>query len=106
MTSSKATKFLSKTSRIIFAGLAIAAPAGIANAQEVSGSVDLSAGGGYATNPFLEADPADGSDAGTGFVEGSIRPNLAVTDDRGQTNFAAYYRRTEYFRRYSKSDAY
>ncbi|WP_380879036.1 hypothetical protein [Sphingomonas sp. DBB INV C78] len=98
---------MSKTSRIVFMGLAIAAPAGMAQAQDISGSIDLSASAGYATNPFLEGDsPDDDSKTDTGFVEGSIRPNLAIIDDKGRSNFGAYYRRTEYFRRYSASDAY
>ncbi|MGH6782110.1 MAG: hypothetical protein ACREB5_08400, partial [Sphingomonadaceae bacterium] len=90
---------------LIVAGLAAAVPASGASAQEITASVDLSAGAGYTTNPFLE-EPANGEDTDSGFIEGSIRPNLAVTDDRGRTDFSAHYRRTEYFRRYSGSNAY
>lgn len=76
-------------------------PSGPAFAQEVTGSIDLSASVGYSNNPFLET-----GGKGSGYVEGTIRPNLAVTDDRGQTNFGAYYSRQEYFRRYDGTNSY
>ncbi|SNS83722.1 hypothetical protein SAMN06295912_11874 [Sphingomonas laterariae] len=104
MMSDKSMLSSSAAFRLLAAGCAVAAAAGTAHAQDISASVDLSAAGGYASNPFLE-DPATAS-TGSGFVEGSIRPNVAVTDARGRTDFAAYYRRTEYFRRYSAANSY
>lgn len=87
--------------RFALAGLTLALPAAPGMAQEITASVDLSANAGYSSNPFLTT-----NGVGSGFVEGAIRPNVAITDDRGQTNFGAYYSRREYFKRYNGNDSY
>ncbi|MDX3883424.1 MULTISPECIES: hypothetical protein [Sphingomonas] len=86
---------------IAAAGLAVTVPLAAARA-EITGKVDVSASAGYASNPFLN----DVGDKDSGFVEGAIRPSLAITGARGRTDITTYYRRTEYFRRYNDSNAY
>lgn len=89
------------TVRLGLIGCAAALPLGHAAAQEVVGSVDVSASAGYSSNPFLSS-----NGEGSGYVEGAIRPNLAVTDALGQTNFGAYYSRKEYFKHYDGTNSY
>lgn len=87
--------------RVALAGVAIALPISQGSAQEVTAGADLSLQTGYSSNPFLQNEAT-----GSAFVEGAIRPNVAITDDRGQTNIGGYYSRREYFKRYDNADSY
>lgn len=76
--------------------------AGPVVAQEIDGDIQVNAGGGYASNPFLFA----GDSTGTVTYDAEVRPSLNVSDPRGSINLESYYRRQEYARRYSGLDSY
>ncbi|NJC33712.1 hypothetical protein GGR88_001186 [Sphingomonas jejuensis] len=75
---------------------ALTVPTALATAQVVRSSVDLSAGAGYATNPFL----ISGDDTDSALVEVSVRPELRIEEESSATTIAAYARHQQYFERF------
>lgn len=86
---------LSNPARIALVGMVATAVSTTAHAESVTAArIDLSAGAGYSTNPFL----SELGNSDSAFLEAAIRPNLSLIDDRGRSELGAYYSRSEYLR--------
>ncbi len=81
-------------------GAAAAQPAQAETASAVR--LDLTAGGGVETNPFL----TNGQNRESGFVDVEARPVVKLSEDRGETTLEGYYRRKEYLARYRGTDGF
>lgn len=79
-------------------------PAVQAVAQETAVAVDVSAGGSYATNPFLVRGDSDGK--GAFATELAVTPQLMYRDERSNAALVARYRRSDYLDRYNSVEAY
>lgn len=86
--------------------ITIATIAGVAStavaAPVITPALDLNAAIGYATNPFL----IDGSNTDSGYGEITIAPRLDISEALGTGRIGVYYRRQQYFRRYSENEDY
>lgn len=76
--------------------LLLCAPSGLATAQVVRSSVELGAGGGYNSNPFL----IEGADTGSAVLEVSAQPTISIEEERATTLISGYARHQEYLSRY------
>lgn len=79
-------------------------PAVQAVAQETAVAVDVSAGGSYATNPFLVR--GDRDDKGAFATELAVTPQLTYRDERSEAALIARYRRSDYLNRYNAAEGY
>lgn len=81
---------------VVVSAAALTIPNALATAQVVRSSIDLNAGAGYATNPFL----ITGDDTASALVEVAVRPELRIEEENSATTIAAYARHQQYFERF------